>query len=95
MNGVAPESRRIRSFFIKDILEHRNPPTTDESSPTSRAPNLQSAQTASSSYTVQNILGTNEQRPVDSCGSGNCDVCIYIYIVIHNLIYDPHSSYMG
>ncbi len=68
MNEITPESRRIRSFFIKDILEHRNPPTTEEAE-SATTPSEQSAQTTTS-YTVQHILGTNEGRTVDPCSTG-------------------------
>lgn len=74
MNDITPEPRRIRSFFIKDILEHRNPPTAEqaESSTLSRFSSEQSVQSTPTSYTVQHILGTSshEERPVDPCSTG-------------------------
>ena len=82
MNEITPESRRIRSFFIKDILEHRNPPSAEssESSTLSRFSNEQSVQSTSTSYTVQHILGisSHEERSVDPCSTGKIyvDFCI-------------------
>ena len=72
MTEITPEPRRIRSFFIKDILEHRNPSTTEENEnpTTQRSLNEQSPQTTSTSYTVQHILGTNGERTVDPCNTG-------------------------
>ena len=82
MNEITPQPRRIRSFFIKDILEHRNPPpspTEEAENPTT--PTGQSTQTTSTPYTVQHILGTNEERPIDPCSTGKRDIyirsCIY------------------
>ncbi|XP_028393315.1 homeobox protein DBX1-like isoform X2 [Dendronephthya gigantea] len=80
MNEITPQPspRRIRSFFIKDILEHRSPTTTAvevEFSPPS-TPSEPANHTVTTSHTVQNILAGNEERPVDPYSTGCCsDAC--------------------
>lgn len=71
MNEITTQPRRIRSFFIKDILEHGNPTTEEgtEGPRTSSIQNEQSARTNSTAYTVQHIF-TKEDRPIHPCSTG-------------------------